>query len=91
MPLKLTQDKICFSFKLSYLTVILSSFLVEKGLEDIREKFEEKGAALKMYGIVNISLLQLQTSSKQKQKSKKNKIQIQNRSSMKMLMKWKPN
>ena len=56
MPLKLTQDKICFSFKLSYLTVILSSFLVEKGLEDIREKFEEKGAALKMYGIVNTSL-----------------------------------
>ena len=54
MPFKLTQDKICFSFKLSYLTVILSSFLVEKGLEDIREKFEEKGAALKIYGIVNI-------------------------------------
>ena len=43
-----------------------------------REKFEEEGAALKMYGIVNTSLLHFKLQSKTKIKLKINQKQYEN-------------
>ena len=65
----------------------------EESLEDVGEEVEEEGAALQKYGNCLSQIFLSSTSNffKIKTKIKKNKIQIKTRSSMKMLMKWKPN